>query len=346
MCLDTSVKTEVVSLFGPEKQSSEEFSNSPITPICLNLQNFGRFRKYLVLYLWLKNQSDAVCFLHSIPVYRLFFALNFLPLLKVNSCYLVPVRHHNRIHQIENSRKGKFLDWFFARCYKDWVAVSKSVKNCLTQIGVEESKIYVILNGLNISSKHRHYSSPANKFKILSIGRLDSNKNHIAQIRIAEILRRKELNFSIDIFGTGSKHQHDILKFEIEKRNLQEFIFLKGYRSNLPQEFDNYDVLLHTAIDEACPLVIIEGLLSCLPVVSSNAEGSLEILANFYPTFAPDDFEGMAIELIRIHNNYFLALNHAQSILSIVNYDHSGDKMSRNYNTIARELTKKRVVKG
>ena len=41
------------------------------------------------------------------------------------------------------------------------------------------------------------------------------------------------------------------------------------------------DNFLHTAVDEACPLVLIEALLAGIPVISSTAGGSAEVIRGF-----------------------------------------------------------------
>ena len=338
MCLDSSVNTSVVSLFGPDSKTQELCSIFSINYYCLNLQFLRRYGKYKALYSWLKEKECAVFYLHSIFVYRVFALLNFTPSIQARKIHLIPVRHHNQVHRIDNSWRGLLLDWILAKCYKVWVAVSRNVKARLIEVGVSDYQIHVIINGLYRADTLPTPNLTSDKLRIISIGRLDFNKNHKAQLRVASILKKSGLDFSLDIFGVGPTANGASLEREIEDRDLQELVSLRGYQANIDQYLNDFDLLLHTSLDEACPLVIIEALLSSLPIISSNNEGCQEILGGFYPTFSPDDVQGIASEILRLSREKSSAFTKAKSISKEVYETYSGLRMSRDYNSLALNI--------
>ena len=71
--------------------------------------------------------------------------------------------------------------------------------------------------------------------------------------------------------------------------DLGNYVHWQGWQSNIEEWFNESDMLLHTAVDEACPLVLIEALFAGLPVITSKAGGSGEVVSGFGIECDPND---------------------------------------------------------
>lgn len=110
--------------------------------------------------------------------------------------------------------------------------------------------------------------------KILSVGRLDKNKNHSILINaLAMINVEKELS----IAGTGVELSS--LRDLVKANSLGNRVKFLGYVSNLDETFLSHSVFVLTSIHEGFPNVILEAMAAKCFVVSSDCySGPREIL--------------------------------------------------------------------
>lgn len=104
--------------------------------------------------------------------------------------------------------------------------------------------------------------------KIVSVGRIDSNKSFDRILRVAEKLISEGLNFKWYIVGSGN--EENILKEMCFKMNLQNYVFFLGAKKN-PYPYIKYaDVFVLTSKYEGMPMVISESLILGIPVVTTK----------------------------------------------------------------------------
>jgi glycosyltransferase involved in cell wall biosynthesis len=110
--------------------------------------------------------------------------------------------------------------------------------------------------------------------RVLSVGRLDPEKNPLLLVEIAELLRRQDPRWSLAIAGDGPLEE--ALERRIEDRGLGDAVELLGYVPNGPElwaEYRQSHTFLHVSLTEGLPQVLFEAQGAGLPVVATDVGG-------------------------------------------------------------------------
>jgi N-acetylgalactosamine-N,N'-diacetylbacillosaminyl-diphospho-undecaprenol 4-alpha-N-acetylgalactosaminyltransferase len=111
------------------------------------------------------------------------------------------------------------------------------------------------------------------RFVFITIGRLDSGKNH--KLMIDAI---REIDANLYIIGEGELREE--LETQIEKLELENRVSLLGRQNNPYKYLSKADCFIFTSNYEGFPNVLVEALSCKLPVISSDCRsGPREILA-------------------------------------------------------------------
>ena len=111
------------------------------------------------------------------------------------------------------------------------------------------------------------------KFTFITIGRLDSGKNHALMI---EAMR--EIDAKLYIIGDGELREN--LELKIEHLKLKNKVILLGRQENPYKYIAQADCFLFTSNYEGFPNVLLEALACELPIISTDCQsGPREILA-------------------------------------------------------------------
>ncbi|WP_108647141.1 glycosyltransferase [Polynucleobacter rarus] len=167
------------------------------------------------------------------------------------------------------------------------ITVSEGLKKDLSDLGnISNKLIRVIFNPTsNIKLKNtlevmpREPSwNPNSAFKILSVGRLTPEKDHLTLIKAFSQMP-KELNINLVILGEGS--MRPLLEELIISNNLSDRVFLPGYQLDPNPWYKSADLFVLSSIREGFGNVIVEALEHGVPIVSTNCpSGPAEILEN------------------------------------------------------------------
>lgn len=178
---------------------------------------------------------------------------------------------------------------------------------------------YFVLKKLNKSATT---FSKKKSLKILSIGRLTNQKDHLTLLKAAKHINLK-LNPEIVIIGKG--YNYNKLKFYIKNNNLEKKVKLLGYQSNPYNFLKKTDILILTSRYEGLPNVLLEAQFLKKYIISTRcSSGPREILLNGK---AGDLFEiGNYKNLAKIINSY---PNKKKVILKKINF---GTKNFNRYN--------------
>tara|TARA_B100001027_G_C16235891_1_gene316984 strand:+ start:85 stop:876 length:792 start_codon:yes stop_codon:yes gene_type:complete len=172
-----------------------------------------------------------------------------------------------------------------------------------------KNKLIHIYNPVN--KIHNNKIKKKNKNVILSIGRLEKQKNFIGLLKATIIVKNKFKNLKLIIVGSGSEIKN-IKKF-ISKHNIQKNIKLVGYK-NPEKYFKDCGIFVLNSLFEGLPNVIIEALSKKIPIISTNClSGPKEILSyGKYGFLVPvDDHFSLAKKMIFVIRNYENALKKA-----------------------------------
>ena len=112
--------------------------------------------------------------------------------------------------------------------------------------------------------------------KLITIGRLDKNKNHKFSILIVEALKKQGHNVILTIVGDGPLKM-DLLEY-VKLKKLTKNVFFLGKVKNIQETLWQHNLYLHTALSESFGLTILEAMASGLPVITLDAKGNRDYI--------------------------------------------------------------------
>ena len=159
------------------------------------------------------------------------------------------------------------------------------------------TKIVKINNGYNfdhieVLSNEPPLIARKEKYRLISIGRLDQNKNIILQLEVLSILKRKNINAELIIVGEGNERNK--LQTYINNYNLANDVTFTGFLKNPYPLLKTSNCLLVSSFSEGFPTVIVEALYLGIPVVTTPVGGTDELIQEgkngYITTYNPDFF--------------------------------------------------------
>jgi glycosyltransferase involved in cell wall biosynthesis len=172
------------------------------------------------------------------------------------------------------------------------IAVSRYTVGELTELyGIEEEKIHVIYNGVDINKfkprpdrakLQREFGLDEKKKIILFVGRLYHRKGlEILLQSIPPVLQEfGDVKFAIS--GTGFKKKEQSLRDLAKELDIEDYVKFLGYvpDEKLPELYSASDIFVLPAIYENFPFAILEAQATGLPVISTKVGGIPEFLAD------------------------------------------------------------------
>lgn len=147
----------------------------------------------------------------------------------------------------------------------------------LNGVGLDLSK-YKKLSKDEILEKKKELGINDNDFVVLMIAELNKNKNHIQLINAIEILKEKYSNIKALCIGDGQNKE--ILNESIISKNLQNDIFMLGYREDVNKLINISDIGILMSYREGLPRNIMEFMASGRKVIATNIRGCKDLLCN------------------------------------------------------------------
>lgn len=154
--------------------------------------------------------------------------------------------------------------------------------------GVKESKIKVILNGVDgltpVSTDEKRiikerFNLPDGYKAVSIVARLEDIKGHDYFIEAADRLLQKGIKARFYIAGTGSYENH--LKEKVKNMNRQEQIIFTGFISDVDKLMSITDVQANASFGtEATSLALLEGMSLGIPAVVSDFGGNPGVIKN------------------------------------------------------------------
>ncbi len=178
--------------------------------------------------------------------------------------------HGHVFHSYFSPAKTKFfiiLERIMAKLSTKIVVISQTQKEDLLKYNIcKENKIEIIPLGFDLS-KFLTIKRPENSKRIGIVGRIVPIKNHKLFLEIAKLLPE----YQFEIIGDGE------LRSELELI-APENVKFKGFNKNMPEVYQNLDLLLLTSHNEGTPVAVIEAVASGVPVISTDVGGVKDIL--------------------------------------------------------------------
>ena len=126
---------------------------------------------------------------------------------------------------------------------------------------------------------------------VLSVGRLDAEKNPLLLAEVLALLRETEPRWRLMVCGEGPMEA--ALVAELQRRGLGEHAELRSYvrtlRGGLAEIYRESHVLLHSSWTEGLPQVLFEAFAAGLPVVATDVGGIAEAAGEAVLLIPPGD---------------------------------------------------------
>lgn len=184
---------------------------------------------------------------------------------------------------------GKAINGAVNNYFSDGIiAVAEAAKENLTDTGVDESKITVILNGVKgLSEKTAEEKKKARErfnipdgCKVVSIvARLEDIKGHDYFIDAADILLKEGIKAKFVIAGTGSYEEH--LKEHVKSIGREDDILFTGFIKDVDALMSITDIQCNASYGtEATSLALLEGMSLGIPAVVSDFGGNPGVISD------------------------------------------------------------------
>lgn len=247
--------------------------------VIINLNQTRILKSILPLSNWIKENKPNVVFsaLSHVNV-----AASIALQISGHKCRLVMSEHSTVSHiPIFKKKLNKLFFRFFYNKADSIVAVSKGVGDDLIRtLGVSFNKVKVINNPVCPSVRTNEKIDYKDFFKnkpekiILSIGRLEEEKNYINLLKAFNKLSNKKI--ALVILGEGK--QRSFLENYIADNDLTDRVILLGFVQNPFIWLNSCDLFVSSSEREGFGNAIVEAMAYGLNVVSTDCVGPKEIL--------------------------------------------------------------------
>lgn len=208
----------------------------------------------------------------------------------------VPVRIHSE-HGLDLHERGgdNVLYQRIRRIYKPfvnhYVALSDELKNYLIkEVGVTSTRITQVYNGVDGDRFHPVANgpvaisgcpfNPASHCIIGYVGRMQPIKNplFLAQAFVQAITCVPRMRERLRLVMVGDGPQGEAVKEMLQARGLQDFAWLSGNRSDVPEVLRGFQVFALPSLSEGISNSVLEAMATGLPILATDVGGNSELV--------------------------------------------------------------------
>ena len=188
-------------------------------------------------------------------------------------------------------------------CYKRFdkiVCVSENVQEMFTKrFGIKDNLIvkYNILDDEAIKNKSIEPLTKSDVFRIVSVGRLESQKGYDRLIPIIKKLKDENLDCELLLVGDGSKRNE--LEHIAQKYDISDRVHFIGFCDNPYKYMQSADLLVFPSRAEGYSTVVTEAVILGKPIVVSDCAGMREILGDSEYGIVAENNENSIYQAVR-----------------------------------------------
>lgn len=179
------------------------------------------------------------------------------------------------------------------------ITTGSFTRNFLSKHGIEESKIYPMINPPNES--RFQLLDVTKTYDVISVGRLVPVKHNEIMIRGLCKVKEKHQNIKAVIVGDGPS-KSELIKLA-DELGLKENVDFIGFQKDVTHLYNSSRIFILTSEREGFPNVVLEAMMCGLPCVVSNCGDIIDVAKNGYNSFVIEDFndiEGFAQAIISL----------------------------------------------
>ena len=195
-------------------------------------------------------------------------------------CVFTKIFHNAKViftRRVNFAPKGFFTKLKYSLTDKI-IAISNEIKNTLTHF-CGRNDIEVISDiVVKENEKSEAFNLPvSNKLIAGTTAALTAEKDPLTMVEAVKKLHARRNDFIFLHFGEGKMKEQVAVK--IEEENLQQVYFLMGFTENIAGFFKHCNVFVMTSVQEGLGSSVLDAFINKVPVVSTNAGGLKELLA-------------------------------------------------------------------
>ncbi len=145
-------------------------------------------------------------------------------------------------------------------------------------VGIEEYRYNTKLTTKEKNKLMKELNITKKDYIFIQIGELNNNKNQIMSIKAIKEIIKENNKVKLLIVGSGTNEQ--LLKEEVKRLKLTNNINFLGYRLDVPELLNISNSLISTSYREGLPVNIIEAIANKIPVITTPARGSKDLVIN------------------------------------------------------------------
>lgn len=270
------------------------------------------------------------------------------------SCYFPSANwfshSHDRMQSLENLgllniKTKRDLTNFFEKRYllkryrknggNHFIAISEDIGQFLKSVLPQDlSNVYLLQNAIDVQRflKPSYFINAKldAACQLISIGRLDKNKNHQFLIDVVAELENRNIPILLTIIGEGAEREN--LESKISLLKLESKIKLLGLIHNIETYLNESNVYVHSALTEGFGLTLIEAMASGLPVITLDGGGNRMLIEQGKNGFLVEDnstktFADKIIECTSSNEKYSVYSKYATEFAHQFDINHYIDKL-------------------
>lgn len=177
------------------------------------------------------------------------------------------------------------IDSYVIRKFDLVTAVCNATRKQTVAMGVKRERTDVLISGISPALDPQDIDKPAVRAEFgLSMddicfvyaARFYMEKAHYTLLRAFAIALKKNPGIKLLLLGTGPL-ESDIRRLA-QDLGISKHVIMPGFVENVPQVLKSMDVMLHASLAEGIALAIYEGMITGLPVIGSDVDGTPEVV--------------------------------------------------------------------
>lgn len=195
------------------------------------------------------------------------------------------------------------------------IANSQAVKRGLAAIGIDEGKIQVIYNGVDVkrfvqaspTDLRKRYGWTPNAILVGYVGQFALNKGIWDFVNMGELVLQQDQNCRFVMVGQiyeGNSYQREVAKY-VETRGLGNYFVFTGRVDEVEKTYAALDiVVVPSRYEDPAANVNIEAMAAAVPVIATWAGGAPEMVVNGETGFLvekgkPEEIAERVLRLVR-----------------------------------------------
>lgn len=248
---------------------------------------------------------------------------------------------------IINERKLKWygvLDRLFLRYFDQIIAVSRDVKNLMTNSGISDRKICIIENGVSLdkfasdmAARNRiaeDIGIKSNTNVVGTVGRLSEEKGQKHLLQVIRKLKERYPELFLLLVGDGP------LRMALQKEFDSDFIRFVGNQKEVHHYYAMMDIFVLPSLTEGLPMALLEAMASELPVIATDVGEIPRVLSDGETGIIvePKDENSLEDSLCYLLSHKDIALEMGKKGCERVRKDFSSEKMANKYMKVYKKL--------